>query len=85
MTSISAFQFFSVSAFCVGSPTEARRTDAPTPISAFRISAFQLLLPALTTIGEIQRVTGLKFLPKLTAAKRAELENFKAAALWSKE
>jgi hypothetical protein len=54
-------------------------------ISAFAISAFQLLLRPLTTIGEIQRVTGLNFLPKLTAAKRTELENFKAAALWPKE
>lgn len=39
----------------------------------------------LTTIGEIQRVTGLNFLPKLTAVKRTELVNFKASALWPKE
>ena len=37
------------------------------------------------TSGEMQCVTGLNFLPKLTAAKRAELENFKAAELWPKE
>ena len=30
----------------------------------------------LTTIGDIQRVTGLNFLPNLTAAKRSELVNF---------
>ena len=39
----------------------------------------------LTTIGAIQRVTGLNLLPKLSATKRAELENFKATALWPKE
>ena len=39
----------------------------------------------LTTIGEIQRVTGLDFLPKMSAPKRAALENFKAPALWPKE
>jgi hypothetical protein len=44
-------------------------------ISAFRISAFQLL----------PFVTGIDFLPGMTGAKRTALQNFKAAALWSKE
>ena len=54
-------------------------------ISAFAISAFQLLPSPLTTIGEIQRLTGLDFLPKMSATKRAAIENFKATALWPKE
>ena len=54
-------------------------------ISAFAISAFQLLPSLLTTIGEIQRLTGLDSLPKMSATKRAALENFKATALWPKE
>ena len=39
----------------------------------------------LTTIGNIQRVTGLNFLPKLTAAKREAIENYQAPSLWPKE
>jgi endonuclease G len=39
----------------------------------------------LTTIGEIQRRTGIDFLPGITGTKRAEIENFKATALWPKE
>jgi hypothetical protein len=39
----------------------------------------------ITTIGEIEKVTRMNFLPKLSATKRAALENFKAPALWAKE
>jgi len=39
----------------------------------------------ITTIGEIERVTGIDFLPGLSATKRAAMENFKAPALWPKE
>jgi DNA/RNA endonuclease G (NUC1) len=39
----------------------------------------------ITTIGEIERVTGINFLPGLSASKRAATENFQAPALWPKE
>ena len=39
----------------------------------------------ITTIGEIQRVTGVDFLPGVTGSKRTALENFKAPTLWAKE
>jgi DNA/RNA endonuclease G (NUC1) len=39
----------------------------------------------ITTIGEIERVTGINFLPGLSATKRAAMENFRAPALWAKE
>lgn len=39
----------------------------------------------ITTIGEIERVTGIDFLPGVTGSKRTQMENFKAAALWPKE
>jgi endonuclease G len=39
----------------------------------------------ITTIGEIERATGINFLPGLSASKRAAMESFKAPALWPKE
>lgn len=39
----------------------------------------------ITTIGEIERVTGVNFLPSLSTSKRAAMETFKALALWPKE
>ena len=39
----------------------------------------------ITTIGEIEKTTGINFLPGVSASKRAEMENFKAPALWPKE
>lgn len=39
----------------------------------------------ITTIGEIEKVTGINFLPGLSASKRAAMESFKAPALWPKE
>jgi endonuclease G len=39
----------------------------------------------ITTIGDIERVAGVNFLPKLSASKRAALESYKASALWPKE
>jgi len=39
----------------------------------------------ITTIGEIERVTGIDFLPRVGGAKRTAMENFKAPALWAKE
>ena len=39
----------------------------------------------ITTIGEIERVTGIDFLPGVTGAKRTQMENFRAPALWPKE
>jgi hypothetical protein len=39
----------------------------------------------ITTIGEIQRRTGIDFLPGLAGTKRAEIENFKAPSLWPKD
>ena len=39
----------------------------------------------ITTIGKIEQITGMNFLPNLSATKRAALENFKAPALWPKE
>ena len=48
-------------------------------------SSFYLLTFLMAAIGDIQRLTGLDFLPKMSATKRAALENFKAPALWPKE
>ena len=39
----------------------------------------------ITTIGEIQRVTGIDFLPGVTGSKRTAMENFKPSTLWPKE
>jgi DNA/RNA endonuclease G (NUC1) len=39
----------------------------------------------ITTIGDIERVTGVDFLSKLSVSKRAALKDFKAPALWPKE
>jgi DNA/RNA endonuclease G (NUC1) len=39
----------------------------------------------ITTIGEVERVTGINFLPGLSATKRVAMETFKAPALWAKE
>jgi hypothetical protein len=39
----------------------------------------------LTTIGEIQRVTGIDFLPGVTGTKRTDMEKLRAPALWPKE
>jgi endonuclease G, mitochondrial len=39
----------------------------------------------ITTIGRIERLTGIDFLPNVSASKRAELENFRALSLWPKE
>jgi len=39
----------------------------------------------ITTIGEIERVTGIDFLPGVTGTKRTAMENFKAPVLWPKE
>jgi endonuclease G, mitochondrial len=39
----------------------------------------------ITTIAEIERVTGNNFLPKVTGSKRAEMANHKASVLWAKE
>jgi hypothetical protein len=39
----------------------------------------------LTTIGEIERVTGIDSLPGVAGTKRTAMENFKAPALWPKE
>lgn len=39
----------------------------------------------ITTIAEIEKVTGINFLPNVSASKRAEMESFKAPALWAKE
>ena len=39
----------------------------------------------ITTIGEIEKITGIAFLPNFSASKRAALESFKAPALWPKE
>jgi hypothetical protein len=39
----------------------------------------------ITTIGEIERVTGIDFLPGVTGVKRTQMENFRAPALWPKE
>jgi hypothetical protein len=39
----------------------------------------------ITTIGEIQRVTGIDFVPGVTGAKRIAMENFKAPTRWPKE
>ncbi len=35
----------------------------------------------ITTIGEIERMTGIDFLPGVTSVKRTALENFKAMTL----
>jgi len=39
----------------------------------------------IITIAEIEKMTGISFLPALSAAKRTAMENFKAPALWAKE
>ena len=39
----------------------------------------------ITTIAEIEKRTGINFLPGVSASKRAELENFKALELWEKD
>lgn len=39
----------------------------------------------ITTIAEIERVTGNNFLPKVTGAKRTAMAHHKAQALWEKE
>jgi endonuclease G len=39
----------------------------------------------ITTIGEIEQVSGVNFLPGLSASKRAAMESFRAPALWPKE
>lgn len=39
----------------------------------------------ITSIGEIERVTGINFLPGLSASKRAAMETYRAPALWPKE
>lgn len=39
----------------------------------------------ITTIGEIEKMTGMHFLPNLSATKLAALENYKAPAPWPKE
>src|SRR4051794_24817866 len=39
----------------------------------------------ITTIAEIEKRTGINFLPGVSTSKRAEMEKFKASALWPKE
>lgn len=39
----------------------------------------------ITTIADIEKVTGINFLPGLSASKRTAMESFKAPALWPKE
>jgi hypothetical protein len=38
----------------------------------------------ITTIGEIERITGIDFLPGLTGTKRTAAASFRAPALWPK-
>jgi hypothetical protein len=39
----------------------------------------------ITSIGAVEKLTGINFLPGVTGSKRAEMENYKAAHLWDKE
>jgi hypothetical protein len=36
----------------------------------------------ITTIAEIEKLTGINFLATMSASKRAQVENAKATALW---
>lgn len=38
----------------------------------------------ITTIGNIEKLTGINFLPGVSGSKRSEMENFKAAHIWEK-
>lgn len=39
----------------------------------------------ITTIENIEKLTGINFLPGMTGSKREAMENYKAAHLWGKE
>jgi DNA/RNA endonuclease G (NUC1) len=39
----------------------------------------------ITTVGEIEKLTGINFLATMSASKRAQVENFKATTLWPKD
>lgn len=88
MNSISAF---AISAFQLFEREETgffiHHSDfRPLPLPpALLHSSFCLLPFTAATIGRIEKLTGMNFLPKLSTTKRTAMENFKAPALWPKE